>query len=36
MSAIFETCNRAHNVLEFADICPNVSFKTSEAERDYY
>ena len=29
MSAIFETYNRAHNILELADILPNVSFTTS-------
>ena len=36
MSAIFETYNRADNILELKDILPNVSFKTSETERDYY
>ena len=28
--------NRAHNILELVDILPNVSFATSETERDYY
>ena len=36
MSTISETCSRAHNVLELADIFPNFSFKTSETERDCY
>ena len=36
MSAISETYNRAINILELVDILPNVSFKTSETERDYY
>ena len=36
MSAISETCNRAHNNLEFVDILPNVSLTRSETERDYY
>ena len=36
MSAISETCNRAHNVLELVDILPNASFTISETERDYY
>ena len=35
MSAISETYNRGHNILEIADILPNVSF-TGETERDYY
>ena len=35
MSAISETYNCAHNILELADILPNVSFTTSEMERDY-
>ena len=30
MSAISETYNRTHNILELANILPNVSFKTSE------
>ena len=36
MSAISETYNRALNILELADTLPNVSFTTSETERDYY
>ena len=36
MSAIFETYNRAHNILELVDILPNASFTTTETERDYY
>ena len=32
MSAISETYNRAHNILELVDILPNVSFKASETE----
>ena len=36
MSAISETYNRAHNILELVDILPNVSFTTNETERDYY
>ena len=36
MSDIFETYDRAHNILELVDILPNVSFTTSETERDYY
>ena len=37
MSAISETYNRAHNILEVVDILPNVFFfHTSETERDYY
>ena len=28
--------NRAHNNLELVDVLPNVSFTTSETERDYY
>ena len=35
MSAISETYNRAHNILELVDILPNVSFTTNETERDY-
>ena len=30
MSAISETCNRAHNIMELVDIIQNVSFTTSE------
>ena len=29
ISAISETYNRTHNILEFVDILPNVSFTTS-------
>ena len=36
MIAISETYNCAHNSLELVDILPNVSFTTSETERDYY
>ena len=36
MSAISETYNSGHKILELADFLPNVSFTTSEAERDYY
>ena len=36
MSAICETYNSSHNVLELADILPNVSFTESETERDYH
>ena len=36
MSAISETYNRAHYVLEFADILANVSFAANETESDYY
>ena len=36
MSTISETYNRAHNIFELVDILPNVSFTTSETERDYY
>ena len=36
MSAISETNNHGHNILELADILPNVSFTTSETERNYY
>ena len=35
MSAISETFNRAYNILEHEDILPNVSFITSEMERNY-
>ena len=35
MSAISESYNRAHNILELVDILPNVSFTTSQTERDY-
>ena len=36
MSVISETHNCVHNILELADILPNVSSTTSEMERDYY
>ena len=37
MSAISETYNRGKNVLELLlDTLPNVSFTTTETERDYY
>ena len=36
MSAISETYNRTHNLLELADFFPNVSLIESETERDYY
>ena len=36
MSAISETYNCAHNILELVGILPNVSFKASEIKRDYY
>ena len=36
MSVIYETYNRAHNILELVDILPNVTFITSETKRDYY
>ena len=36
MSAISETYNRGHNILELVDILPNVSLTTSETELDYY
>ena len=36
MSAISETYNRAHNILELMDILPNFSFTTSEMDPDYY
>ena len=36
MSDISETYNRAHNILKIIDFFPNVSFTTSETERDYY
>ena len=36
MNAISETYNRSHKILELVDILPNVSFTTSETERDYY
>ena len=36
MSAISETYNCIHNILELEDILPNVSFPASETERGYY
>ena len=36
MSAISETYNCAHNILELVDILRNVSFTISEMEPDYY
>ena len=36
MSAISESYNRTHNILEHEDVLPNVSFTTSETERDYH
>ena len=36
MSAISETYNRTHNILELEDILPNVSSTASETERGYY
>ena len=36
VSVISETYNHVHNILELADILPNVFFTTSETERDYY
>ena len=34
MSAISETYNCGYKILELVDILPNVSFTTSETERD--
>ena len=34
MSAISETKNRTHNILELEDVLPNVFFTASETERD--
>ena len=36
MSVISETHNCVYNILELADILPNVSSTTNEMERDYY
>ena len=36
VKAISETYNRAHNILELANILPNFSFTTSRTEGDYY
>ena len=35
-SAISETYNRGHIILELVDILPNVSFTTIKTECDYY
>ena len=35
MSAIFETCNCGHNMLELFDILTIFSLATTEADRDY-
>ena len=34
MSAMFETCNRGHNILELVDILTNFSVATTETERE--
>ena len=34
MSAINETCNRGHNILELIDILTNFSFATTETGHD--
>ena len=34
MSAISKICNRTYNIVELADVLSNVSFTTSETERD--
>ena len=36
MSAISETYNHTHNILELEDVLPNVSFTVSETEHGYY
>ena len=36
MSAISETYNYAHKILELVDILPNISFATNWKEGDYY
>ena len=36
MSALSETFNRTHNILELEDVLSNVSFTTSDTERGYY
>ena len=36
MSAISETYDHAHNILEIVHYFPNVSLITSETEPDYY
>ena len=35
MSAIFDTCNRGHNIVELVNILTNSPLVTAEAERDY-
>ena len=35
MSAISETYDRTHNILELVDVLPNVSFTTIETKHDY-
>ena len=36
MTAIFETYNRPHNILELEDVLSNDSFTASETLRHYY
>ena len=36
MSGISKPFHRGHNILELADILPNIPFTTSETELDYY
>ena len=36
MSAIFETNDRTHNILELEDVLQIVSFTESETEHGYY
>ena len=36
MFVISETDNCGNNILELADILPNVSFTTSQKESNYY
>ena len=36
MSAISETYDRGHNILELSDIFRNVSFTAIETKSDYY
>ena len=36
MSAISETYNRGHSILELIDILPNDSLTKSETELDYF
>ena len=35
MSAIFDTCNRGHNIVEPFNILTNFPLVTTETERDY-